>query len=160
MPILQREDLRSKGYTEDQINDLMAMVNTGLQGYLPLTELQGRIDAALKDHKPDPIDPKTTPEYQQIVTERDMLRAIGGDDFVTVKPKFRETVFKMLDRGEKAKPVAEQLKTIGEKYEEYFQPVQQQPKPNFGSPDRGSMPKGDEGAVAAFDKAFGFIPRK
>ena len=158
MPIFQREDLRSKGYTEDQINDLMAMVNTGLQGYLPLTELQGRIDAALKDHKPDPIDPKTTSEYQQLATERDMLRLIGGEDFASVKPKFREAVFGMLDRGEKAKPIAEQLKSIGEKYEEYFQPAQ--PKPAFGSSDQGSMPKGDEGAVAAFDKAFGFVPRK
>ncbi len=158
MPIFQREDLRSKGYTEDQINDLMAMVNTGLQGYLPLTELQGRIDAALKDHHPDPIDPKTTPEYQQLATERDMLRAIGGEEFAAVKPKFREAVFNMLDRGEKAKPIAEQLKAINEKYEEYFQPAQS--KPAFGSPDQGSMPKGDEGAVAAFDKAFGFVPRK
>ena len=160
MPIFQREDLRSKGYTEEQINDLMAMVNTGLQGYIPQSELQGRIDAALKDHKPDPIDPRTTPEYQQTVTERDMLRAIGGDDFANVKPKFRETVFKMLDRGEKAKPVAEQLKSIGEKYEEYFQPAQQQPKPTFGSPDQGGMPKGDEGAVSAFEKAWGFVPTK
>lgn len=158
MPIFQREDLRSKGYTEEQINDLMAMVNTGLQGYIPQTELQGRIEAALKDHKPDPIDPKTTPEYQQIVNERDMLRAIGGDDFASVKPKFRETVFNMLDRGEKAKPIADQLKSIGEKYEEYFQPTQQ--KPTFGSPDQGGMPKGDEGAVSAFEKAWGFVPTK
>lgn len=58
-----------------------------------------------------------------------MLRAIGGEDFQTVKPKFRETVFGMLDRGEKAAPVAEQLTGIKEKYEEYFTPAQEPPEP-------------------------------
>ena len=70
----------------------------------------------------DPVDPKTTPEYMEIVKERDMLRAIGGEDFSKVKPKFRETVFGMLDRGEKAAAVADQLTGIKEKYEEYFLP--------------------------------------
>ena len=81
---------------------------------------------------PDPVDPKTTPEYMEIVKERDMLRAIGGDDFSTVKPKFRETVFGMLDRGEKAAAVADQLNGIKEKYEEYF--IQEEPKNDPGKP--------------------------
>jgi hypothetical protein len=79
-----------------------------------------------------------------------MLRAIGGEDFQTVKPKFRETVFGMLDRGEKADPVAEQLAGIKEKYEEYFTSAQepQEPKntPQFskqpGHP--GTNPESDE----------------
>lgn len=92
------------------------------------------VDAAKAGFKvPDPIDPKTTPEYMEIVRERDMLRAIGGDDFSKVKPKFRETVFGMLDRGEKAQAVADQLTGIKEKYEEYFLPDEpakdDQPKP-------------------------------
>lgn len=92
------------------------------------------VDAAKAGFKvPDPVDPKTTPEYMEIVRERDMLRAIGGEDFSTVKPKFRETVFGMLDRGEKAAAVADQLTGIKEKYEEYFipeqQPAQDQNKP-------------------------------
>jgi len=80
---------------------------------------------------PEPVDPKTTPEYMEIVRERDMLRAIGGEEFSKVKPKFRETVFGMLDRGEKAQPVGEQMAGIREKYEEYFLPDEQpkeQPK--------------------------------
>ena len=81
------------------------------------------VEAAKAGFKaPDPVDPKTTPEYMEIARERDMLRAIGGDDFSTVKPKFRETVFGMLDRGEKAASVADQLTGIKEKYEEYFVP--------------------------------------
>ena len=84
------------------------------------------VEAAKAGFKaPDPVDPKTTPEYMEIVRERDMLRAIGGDDFATVKPKFRETVFGMLDRGEKAQAVADQLTGIKEKYEEYFIPDEQ-----------------------------------
>jgi hypothetical protein len=61
--------------------------------------------------------------------ERDMLRAIGGDDFAQVKPKFREQVFNMLDRGDAAKGIADQLSEIKTKYEEYFTPEpQEQPK--------------------------------
>lgn len=78
---------------------------------------------------PAPVDPKTTPEYLEIVKERDMLRTIGGDDFATVKPKFREQVFGMLDRGEKAKAIQEQLTGIKEKYEEYFLPEQPKEQP-------------------------------
>ena len=91
------------------------------------------VEAAKAGFKvPDPVDPKTTPEYQEILRERDMLRAIGGDDFSKVKPKFRETVFGMLDRGEKAASIADQLTGIREKYEEYFvpdAPAQNDPKP-------------------------------
>ena len=120
---------------------------------------QAAIEATKAGFKaPDPIDPKTTEEYIALQRERDMLRAIGGDDFAQVKPKFRETVFGMLDRGEKAKPISEQLSGIAEKYEEYFtaQKQEPQPKPNFGAPTQGSMPKGDEGAVNAFTKAWNF----
>ena len=84
------------------------------------------VEAAKAEFKvPEPVDPKTTPEYMELAKERDMLRAIGGDDFQTVKPKFRETVFGMLDMGEKAPAVAEQLTGIKERYEEYFIPSEQ-----------------------------------
>lgn len=90
---------------------------------------QAAVDAAKAGFKaPDPIDPKTTPEYLELQRERDMLRAIGGEDFASVKPKFREQVFGMLDRSEKAKAVPEQLTGIREKYEEYFNPEPDQSK--------------------------------
>ena len=85
------------------------------------------VEAAKAGFKvPDPVDPKSTPEYMEVVKERDMLRAIGGEEFSKVKPKFRETVFGMLDRGEKAAAVTEQLTGIREKYEEYFLPEDEQ----------------------------------
>ena len=90
------------------------------------------VEAAKAGFKaPDPIDPKTTPEYMEIARERDMLRAIGGEDFQSVKPKFRETVFGMLDRGENAASVADQLSGIKEKYDEYFITEQETPRPNL-----------------------------
>ena len=96
------------------------------------------VEAAKAGFKvPDPVDPKTTPEYMEIAKERDMLRAIGGDDFSTVKPKFRETVFGMLDRGEKAPAIADQLNGIKEKFEEYF--VQAEPAKN--EPPKQNLPQ-------------------
>ena len=113
------------------------------------------VEAAKAGFKaPEPVDPKTTPEYLEIMKERDMLRAIGGDDFAKVKPKFRETVFGMLDRGEKAQAIPDQLTGIKEKYEEYFLPEedpnknQDQPKntPQFSqNPGRaGTNPESEE----------------
>ena len=102
------------------------------------------VEAAKAGNKtPEPVDPKTTPEYMEIVRERDMLRAIGGDDFSTVKPKFRETVFGMLDRGEKAAAVADQLAGIKEKYEEYFIPAEEpkkEPNPPKNLPQYSQNP--------------------
>ena len=82
---------------------------------------QAAIDATKAGFKaPEPVDPKTTDEYLALQRERDMLRAIGGDDFAQVKPKFRETVYGMLDRGEKAKPIKDQMDEIQKGFEEYF----------------------------------------
>lgn len=102
---------------------------------------QAAVDAAKAGFKtPDPVDPKTTPEYLEIVKERDMLRTIGGEDFATVKPKFREQVFGMLDRGEKAKAIPEQLTGIKEKYEEYFLPVTETKEPPKNTPQYSQQP--------------------
>jgi hypothetical protein len=149
--IMQNADLTPEQRTEQ----VFALYGRALdEGYISKSAAdeakQAAVDAAKAGIKiPDPVDPKTTPEYMEIVRERDMLRAIGGEDFQTVKPKFRETVFGMLDRGDKAAPVSEQLTGIKEKYEEYFTPVQEeQPKntPQFskqpGHP--GTNPESDE----------------
>jgi hypothetical protein len=160
-----RKFLMDHGVPEDQVDAIMAArnqtMNDTLAGYVAKADVQKQIDAAVAAvPKPEPIDPKTTDEYQALQRERDMLRAIGGDDFASVKPKFREQVFGMLDRSEKAKPISEQLTGIQEKYEEYFTVKQETPKPTFGAPTQGSMPKGDDGAEAQFLKAWGLTPKK
>lgn len=130
MALFKRADLQAKGLNPEQIEYIMTESGRSLSAnYTPTSDVQAQIDAALKAAKVEPVDPKTTPEYLEIVKERDMLRTIGGDDFATVKPKFREQVFGMLDRGEKAKAIPEQLTGIKEKYEEYFLPEQPKEQP-------------------------------
>lgn len=116
------------------------------EGYLSKRDAEEAKNAAVEAAKagfkiPDPVDPKTTPEYLEIVKERDMLRAIGGEDFASVKPKFRETVFGMLDRGDKAAKVEDQLAGIKEKYEEYFLPAEQGGSGSGGSGQPKNTPQ-------------------
>ena len=109
-------------------------------------------------------DPKESDDYKQLKGDFDaykqMQQARGSKEYAGVKPKFFETVYGMVDRGDGAKPVEEQLKGIREQYEEYFEAPQQDKKPTFGAPTEGSMPKGETGAVKGFADAWGFVPRK
>ena len=110
-------------------------------------------------------DPTESDAYKTLKGEFDAYKAMqsarGSKEYEGVKPKFFETVYGMVDRGDGAKPVEEQLKGIRENYEEYFAPVQQpQNKPTFGAPMEGGMPKGEQGATAAFSSAWGFVPKK
>ena len=130
MALFKRADLEAQGLTKDQIEYIMTESGRSLSAnYVLTSDVQSRIDEAVKAVKPEQVDVKTTPEYMEVVSERDMLRAIGGEDFATVKPKFREQVYGMLQTGTDAKPVAEQLTGIRENYEEYFLPAEQQ-QPN------------------------------
>lgn len=130
--IMQNADLTPEQRTEQ----VFALYGRALDdGYISKSAAEDMKTAAVEAAKagfkaPDPVDPKTTAEYKTLLEERDMLRAIGGDDFAGVKPKFREQVFSMLDRGEKAKAFAEQLADIKVKYEEYFAAEPQEEKKN------------------------------
>ena len=136
MALFKRSDLEAQGLTKEQIEYIMTESGRSLSANYTLnSDVQARIDDAVKTVKPEPVDIKTTPEYLEVVRERDMLRTIGGDDFATVKPKFRETVFGLLDRGEKAAAIADQLSGIKEKYEEYF--VSDEP----AKPDKKDTPQ-------------------
>ena len=158
MALFKRADLKAQGFSDEQIEYIMTESGRSLSAnYVLSSDVQARIDEALKGAQPQEIDVKTTPEFVAVQNEVNMLRAIGGDDFASVKPKFREQVYGMLDHGADAKPVSEQLAGIQEKYDEFFFPAEQpQPKPAFGSPDSGSMPRGKESAADAMVKAWGF----
>ena len=148
--------IRNGELTEEQKTEqLFALYGRALDdGYISKTAAEEQKTAAVEAAKsgikiPDPVDPKTTPEYMDLLKERDMLRAIGGEDFAQVKPKFREQVFNMIDRGEKAKGIADQLADIKVKYDEYFNvEPQEQPKntPQFSqTPGRpGVNPTSEE----------------
>ena len=156
MALFKRSDLEAQGLTKEQIEYIMTESGRSLSANYTLnSDVQARIDDAVKTVKPEPVDIKTTPEYIEVVRERDMLRTIGGDDFATVKPKFRETVFGLLDRGEKAAEIPDQLSGIKEKYEEYFvsdEPAKPDKKdtPQYSrEPGRGNVnPESEEDKLA------------
>lgn len=160
MALFKRADLKAQGLTDEQIDFVMTEGNRSLSANYTLnSDVQGKIDTAVASVKPAPVDVTKTDEYIRLAGERDMLRAIGSEDFAGVKPKFRETVFGMLDRSEKAPAISEQLKTIGEKYEEYFTPAEEPPKtPQFGGGTQGSAPTGKTGP--SFMDTWGFVPNK
>ena len=110
---------------------------------------------------PDPRESDAYKELQgQFDAYKQMQQARASEDYKGVKGKFFETVYGMVDRKDGAKPVAEQLADIRKGYEEYFEPEKAQQKPTFGAPVEGSMPKGEQGAVSTFTKAWGFVPEK
>ena len=109
--IMNNADLTPEQRTEQ----VFALYGRALdEGYVSRSAAEEAKNAAVEAAKagiqiPEPVDPKTTPEYMEVVKERDMLRAIGGEDFTIVKPKFREQIYGMMDHGTEAKPAAEQL---------------------------------------------------
>ena len=164
MAIFKRADLKEWGLTDEQIERVMTEGNRSLAAnYALKSDVQTQIDAAVAAAKGEKVDIEQDEKFLAVVKERDMLRAIGGDDFSNVKPKFRETVFNMLDRSDGAPAISEQLNGIGEKYEEYFIPADQKPAdppktPQFGGSTQGSAPTGKTGP--SFSDTWAFGPKK
>ena len=112
------------------------------------------------------VDVRETPEYKELQGQFDGYKtkqtARTSAEYAEVKPKFFDRVYDLVDRGDGAKPVSEQLADLRKEYEEYFiaQAADPTPKPQFGAKPEGRMPTGDEGAIAAFSNAWGFTPKK
>ena len=104
-------------------------------------------------------------EYKKLQGEYEGFKtrtaARNSDDFKEVKPKFFDLVYDRIDRADGAKSVQEQLADMRKEFEEYFitPPANPAPKPQFGAKPEGRMPTGEEGAVAALSKAWGFVPK-
>lgn len=149
MAFFKRPELEAQGITGNAQDWLMAELNRRLSvNYISKDEAKEQADAAVQaalEKAPQAVDPTMTDAYKAVAEERDMLRALNGSDFVSVKPKFREAVYKQLDKSQGAKPIAEQLNGIRETFEEYFeQTIQpdQEKTPRFGAEVSGSMPEG------------------
>ena len=167
------EIMGNEGLTPEQRTEqVFALYGRALDdGYIGKTAARQAQETALANAKTEwenglsTPDPKESDAYKQLQGEfadyKQMQQARGSKEFESVKPKFFETVYGMVDRKDGAKPVEEQLKGIREKYEEYFTSAQQLgSKPTFGAPTEGSMPKGGTGAVKGFADAWGFVPKK
>ena len=166
------EIMSNEGLTPEQRTEqVFGLYGRALDdGYIGKTAAQQAQETALANAKAEwekgvkAPDPMESDAYKTLKGEFDAYKAMqaarGSKDYAGVKPKFFETVYGMVDRGDGAKSVEEQLKGIRENYEEYFEAQQQSKTPQFGAPVEGSMPKGEQGAVAAFSKAWGFVPQK
>lgn len=159
--------IRNADLTEEQKTEqLFALYGKALdEGFISKSAAEdmknAAVEAAKKDYKPEPVNVAETPEYMELARERDMLRAIGGAEFASVKPKFREQVWGMLSHDKEAKPISEQLDGIRGKYEEYFTTAGPEPKqPTFGSPDKGKIPSGQQTDADKITDIWGFIPKK
>ena len=115
-----RKFLTDHGVPEDQVDAIMAEGKRTLTDYVPKTDVQSQIDAAVATARTEAaqqVNVEESDAYKALQTELNKTRAIGSEDFSTVKPKFREAVYGLLDH---EKPVADQLPAIKEQYEEYF----------------------------------------
>jgi len=155
---------------EQRTEQVMSLYGRALDdGYVSKSTAQAAQETALTNARAEwekgleKPDVKASDEYKALQGQFDAYKAMqtarASDDFKGVKPKFFETVYGMVDRSDGAKAVKDQLASIRENYEEYFT-AEPQSKPQFGSPDKGAMPKGDEGAESAFSKVWGFVPKK
>ena len=164
--------MADEGMTPEQRTEqIMSLYGRALDdGYVSKSAALTAQETALNNAKTEweknlpKYNAKETDEYKALETEfaayKTMQSARTSEDFKDVKPKFFEQVYGMLNRTDGAKPVKDQLAEIRGNYEEYFTEQQApQPKPTFGAPTQGSMPKGEEGAATAFSKAWGF-PKK
>lgn len=154
---------------EEKVERIFSLYGQALdEGYISKSAAQAAQAAAIEQARQDALKDVAKPnikeseEYKALQTEYDgykaMQKARSSEDFSTVKPKFFETVYGMLDHAEGAKPIKDQLTEIQGKYEEYFSGGEPERKPSFGGPTKGSLPSGDKGK--SFMDVWGFAPSK
>lgn len=159
---------------EERTDQIFSLYGRALDdGYVTKNAAQAAQEAAVEaaraqaeKDRPKPVNVAESDEYKALQGEfaayKAMQTARMSDDFKGVKGKFFETVYNMIDRKDGAKPIQDQLAGIKKDYEEYFDAPADDGgrKPAFGAPLEGAMPKGDESAQTAFEKAWGFVPQK
>ena len=166
--ILGNEDLTP----EERADQIFSLYGRALDdGYVTRNAAEAAQNAAIESARKEweknqpKVNVLETPEYKELQGKFEGYKAKqtarNSDDFKDIKPKFFDRVYDLIDRADGAKPVAEQLAELKKEYEEYFNPADPTPpKPQFGAKPEGAMPKGEEGAVAAFSDAWGFVPKK
>lgn len=154
-----RKFLLDNGVPEDKVDVILAERNRTLSDYVPKSDVQSQIDAALEKAQKEPpeIDVKTTPEYMELLGKNQKLEAFQTDDFKTVKAPYRDIVWGKLDHAEKHKPYAEQIKELEESMPDLFVKEEEPPKPSFGTAPKGAAPTGN--GQPSFMDGWGFVPK-
>lgn len=118
---------------EERVTRIMMLRGRDLEdGYVSKATAKAERESAVEQAKteweknlPKP-DIRASEEYKNLESEyagyRAMQEARGSEDYKGVKPKFFETVYGMINRAEGAPAVADQIATIRQNYEEYFNP--------------------------------------
>ena len=158
---------------EERTDQIFSLYGRSLDdGYITKGAAEAAQKAALDTAKQawekeqKPVNVKELPEYIELQNQFDGYKtkqtARTRAEYAEVKPKFFDRVYDLIDRVDGAKPVTEQLADLRKDYEEYFvaQQADQTQKPVFGAKPEGTMPKGESGAVAEFQNAWGFNPKK
>ena len=140
---------------EEIINSVMSLYGRAIEeGYISKAVAEEDKKAAVanaleeaKKNVPAP-DIKGSEEYKALESEfnayKTMQNARTSEDFKSVKPKFFETVYGLIDRQQGAKPITEQLTAIKTQYEEYFNEENvEPPKPTFSNGTNGTPPSGN-----------------
>ena len=155
-----RKFLLDNGVPEDKVDVILAERNRTLKDYVPQSDVQAQIDAAVEAAKKDapPPDVKTTAEYIALMGENAKLKAFQGEDFASVKAPYRDIVWEKLDHAEKHKPYTEQLQELQGSMPDLFTVKEEPPKPSFGAQPQGSVPSGKAGS--SFIDTWGFVPQK
>lgn len=155
-----RKFLLDNGVPEDKVDVILAERNRTLKDYVPQSDVQAQIDAAVEAAKKDasPADVTTSAEYLALMGENAKLKAFQGDDFANVKAPYRDIVWEKLDHAEKHKPYTEQLQELQGSMPDLFATKEEPPKPSFGAQPQGSVPSGKTGP--SFMESWGFIPQK
>lgn len=159
MALFKRADLKAKGMTDEQIEFVMTESGRALGDYELKSTVQNKIDEAVKNAQPEPVNVLESAEYLAIAAENEKLKAFGTEDFSVVKSPYKDMVWDKLDHGADHKPYAEQLNALSETLPDLFTTQQESPKiAQIGGESTGTMPKGNE--VPSFGKLWGFATNK
>lgn len=167
MALFKRSTLKDKGFTDEQIEFVMSESARALAAdYMLKSDLEAEKAKAVEDAKKGFIvNVEDTDQYKTLLGQKTDIEAQfnsykerqtarTSEDFKGVKAKFFDQVY---DKVDKTKPIPEQLTAIKAEYEEYFEAEKDDPKPTFGAPSGGSMPKGKNNSLLS---AWGYERNK
>lgn len=130
MALFKRKDLEAQGLNEAQISWLMTEAQRALgETYITKSSAQEQAEEAARkareEAEKNPGNIEETEQYKALAGELAKVKTLSSKEFSVVKPKFRDAVWGLLDH---EKPVEDQMATIREQYEEYFNPEAEPPK--------------------------------
>lgn len=151
--------LTSHGVPEDQVEAILSERSRTLNDYIPKTDVQAQVDAAVKaaldEAQKTTPDVTKAPEYVALQGHLKKLETLQTDDFKGLKAKFRDDAWSKLDH---EKPYAEQMTAFKEQYPEYWEAAEPPTEPKTepkktpvfsADTGRGNNPMTEEEKVAA-----------